>query len=265
VNPDADDTANFADDIYYIDRKSHEDRDMVEFELASSVDLAGVQLPRRQVIQNICTWQYRGAECGFTGAPVFDANDDVLLTTSSSEGLAVIAAYNAVQAAIADLALKETALSLASSAKGAACEMKLVETRYDVNNKVVQSYLATMAYDTTTAVFGGVPVSLGSTYRQGASKDSGRINYAIEYWAIDTAGCTTATTAYNSALTARNTAQTTLDSANTTLTTALAALPVDDPLYTQDKCGKRLTSCKNRFGATEELPFGAFPAAGLAK
>ena len=32
-----------------------------------------------------------------------------------------------------------------------------------------------------------------------------------------------------------------------------------------DKCGKRLSSCKARFGQYAELPFGGFPAAGLTR
>ena len=34
---------------------------------------------------------------------------------------------------------------------------------------------------------------------------------------------------------------------------------------TQDVCGKRVASCKLRFGDTAELPFGSFPGAGLTK
>jgi len=33
----------------------------------------------------------------------------------------------------------------------------------------------------------------------------------------------------------------------------------------KDKCGKRLQSCKLRFGQTAPLPFGGFPAAGLIR
>lgn len=33
----------------------------------------------------------------------------------------------------------------------------------------------------------------------------------------------------------------------------------------QDVCGKRVASCKLRFGDTAELPFGSFPGAGLTK
>ena len=46
--PDA--TATFPSEIYYISRKSRENREMVEFELAASFDLDGVRLPKRQVL-----------------------------------------------------------------------------------------------------------------------------------------------------------------------------------------------------------------------
>lgn len=75
VNANADPTAAFADDVYYIDRKTLETRDTVEFELSAAFDVAGVQLPRRQIIQNVCPWVYRGAECSYTGSSYFDAND----------------------------------------------------------------------------------------------------------------------------------------------------------------------------------------------
>ncbi len=75
VNSTADSTAEFADDIYYIDRKSRETRDVIEFELAASFDLEGVNLPRRQIVQNVCPWRYRSSECGYTGTSYFDAND----------------------------------------------------------------------------------------------------------------------------------------------------------------------------------------------
>ena len=45
-----DPTATFPDEVYYIDRKSTENRDIIEFELAASFDLQGVRLPKRQVL-----------------------------------------------------------------------------------------------------------------------------------------------------------------------------------------------------------------------
>ena len=82
VNPSADPTAEFADDIYMIDRKSRETRDVVEFELAASFDLEGVSLPRRQIVQNVCPWRYRQSECGYTGTAFVDANDQPVATSS---------------------------------------------------------------------------------------------------------------------------------------------------------------------------------------
>lgn len=82
VNPTADPSAEFADDIYYIDRKSRETRDVIEFELAASFDLEGVNLPRRQIVQNVCPWRYRSSECGYTGTHYFDANDQRVTANS---------------------------------------------------------------------------------------------------------------------------------------------------------------------------------------
>jgi lambda family phage minor tail protein L len=77
INPfgTPDSTASFPPEVYFIDRKTTETRDVVEFELAAVFDLANVRAPRRQCIANICQWTYRSAECGYTEALYFDAND----------------------------------------------------------------------------------------------------------------------------------------------------------------------------------------------
>ncbi len=45
-----DPTATFPNEVYFIDRKIMETRDMIQFELAASFDLQGVRLPKRQVL-----------------------------------------------------------------------------------------------------------------------------------------------------------------------------------------------------------------------
>ena len=75
VNPLADPNAAFTPEVWYIDRKASENGIFVEFELAAAFDVSGVLLPRRQCIQNVCTWQYRSAECGYTGTQYFDRLD----------------------------------------------------------------------------------------------------------------------------------------------------------------------------------------------
>ena len=52
INPfgTPDPTATFDEQIFIIDRKSTENRDVVEFELAATYDIQGVRLPKRQVL-----------------------------------------------------------------------------------------------------------------------------------------------------------------------------------------------------------------------
>jgi len=75
VNPTADPNCGFPDEVWFVDRKSAENGLYVERELSAAFDVAGVALPRRQCIQNVCTWRYRSAECGYTGGAVADKND----------------------------------------------------------------------------------------------------------------------------------------------------------------------------------------------
>ena len=86
VNPYGvpDPSAEFPREIFYVDRKVVETRDVVEFELAAAFDLAGVRAPKRQCISNICQWVYRSAECGYT-APLYFDEDDALETTAAAD------------------------------------------------------------------------------------------------------------------------------------------------------------------------------------
>jgi len=52
-NANADPTAEFPKEIYKIDRKSAENREVVEFELAAPTDLAGVRIPKRQATRSL--------------------------------------------------------------------------------------------------------------------------------------------------------------------------------------------------------------------
>ena len=76
-----DPTARFPLEIYFVDRKSAENRELIEFELASAFDLAGVRAPKRQCISR-CQWVYKSAECGYTGSNFFNANDEAVVTAS---------------------------------------------------------------------------------------------------------------------------------------------------------------------------------------
>ena len=53
TNATADPNAEFPQEIYKVDRKSAETREVVEFELAAPTDLAGVRIPGRQATRSI--------------------------------------------------------------------------------------------------------------------------------------------------------------------------------------------------------------------
>lgn len=74
-NPYADPTQFLDSETWIVDRKSSENNIYVEWELTAPFDLAGVRLPRRQCLQNACSFKYRGTECGYTGTNYFDEFD----------------------------------------------------------------------------------------------------------------------------------------------------------------------------------------------
>ncbi|MGD1323507.1 phage minor tail protein L [Pandoraea pnomenusa] len=79
-NPTADPDEQLAPELWYINQKTEETNESVTFELASALDFNGEQLPRRQIVANVCIWLtiggYRGPYCGYTGAAYFDKNDN---------------------------------------------------------------------------------------------------------------------------------------------------------------------------------------------
>lgn len=76
VNPDADPSVEFSPDVFLVERKVSEQKDVIAFELAASIDCWGVQLPRRQIIQNTCTSRYKGPECGWVPMGIYYKRDD---------------------------------------------------------------------------------------------------------------------------------------------------------------------------------------------
>jgi len=75
VNAEADPTAHFPDDIWYVEQKSNANKTVVEFTMKSALDLSDMFLPKRIVIANLCPWAYRSADCGYAGGAVADEND----------------------------------------------------------------------------------------------------------------------------------------------------------------------------------------------
>ena len=66
--------------VYYIDAKSGEDNEPVEFTLSSPMDLQGLMIPTRQ-LHSLCTWcirgKYRSGDgCDYAGTKYFDKNNN---------------------------------------------------------------------------------------------------------------------------------------------------------------------------------------------
>lgn len=69
-NAQADPLQEMDPEVWFIERKVSENPQAIEFELSSTLDFNGVQLPRRQIVANSCTSEYRGPECGYLGPAV---------------------------------------------------------------------------------------------------------------------------------------------------------------------------------------------------
>lgn len=60
---DPDPSAIISKDVFYIDRKSSESTQVLQYELASILDVVGVKLPKRLVVSDRCPWTYRCEGC----------------------------------------------------------------------------------------------------------------------------------------------------------------------------------------------------------
>lgn len=71
-----DSEAYVSDDIFFVDKIVSENKQTVEFELASILELNKVKLPRRRMFATNCGFEYRNSTgCDYTGAPCSDVAD----------------------------------------------------------------------------------------------------------------------------------------------------------------------------------------------
>lgn len=76
--PGADPGQHLPDHIFKVERKLSHDRSAVKWELASALDMEDAVLPSRRVLVEYCGWDYRQAECTYTGSSYFDVNDQAV-------------------------------------------------------------------------------------------------------------------------------------------------------------------------------------------
>ena len=88
VNPfgKADPSSHLPDDVYFINKKNQENRQYIEFELVSSLELEDSPVPARIVLSDYCGWTYRcNVGCNYQGLPI-ETIEGQDLTTHVSPG-----------------------------------------------------------------------------------------------------------------------------------------------------------------------------------
>lgn len=107
-----DELAELPKDVWFINRKSNENKLHIEYELNSSLDLENIQLPRRNMVAKRCNFNYRGEGCLYeynqyrnddihgeltvlpTEAPPVATEEDKLITEILGlESITVVGAY----------------------------------------------------------------------------------------------------------------------------------------------------------------------------
>lgn len=271
INPDEDPTVEWPEEIYFIERKVSEGPEVVEFELAAATDLQGVLIPKRQIIQNVCPFIYRGADCGYVGPPTFNFQDEPMTIASTAEGQALLDAYQVTlekkQLWIDSIAATETA----KQNQEIACDYYMTVDVFEdpggvyppTNGVVINSRNQVFAFRDSVAVSLGITYRLGE--RVGAYANNLGATYKIQVWEVDAVNCAAKTALYDSAVISQASALSDYETSLDDYDDAFTALPTDDPLYSLDICGKRITSCKLRFGEDNPLSFGGFPSASLIK
>jgi lambda family phage minor tail protein L len=90
TNPTADPYAELPREVYFISRKVSENRNLIEWQLASVFDMQGVKAPKRQAISR-CQWTYKSSECSYTPVNSFSGTwtriVDYLTVTATAHGL----------------------------------------------------------------------------------------------------------------------------------------------------------------------------------
>jgi lambda family phage minor tail protein L len=67
----ADRASHFPDDVYFVNRKTAENKESLEFELVSALELEDAQVPARIVLSGYCPFKYRcSVGCGYSGYPI---------------------------------------------------------------------------------------------------------------------------------------------------------------------------------------------------
>jgi lambda family phage minor tail protein L len=85
---DPDPAAEFDDDVFFINRKTSEDKQFIEFELVSVLELEDAFVPARIILSDYCNWTYRcDIGCGYKGLAIENSDGKDLTKGFGFNGL----------------------------------------------------------------------------------------------------------------------------------------------------------------------------------
>ncbi len=77
-NYEPDPYAELPRDVFYIERKTGENKNALEYELSALLDVEGIKIPRRRVLSQKCSFSYRGCGCFYQQKETAPFNTDTL-------------------------------------------------------------------------------------------------------------------------------------------------------------------------------------------
>jgi hypothetical protein len=239
-----------------------------------------VQLPRRQIIANICPWVYKSDPCtwAYSGATTASFVSGSAGGTASFTATINTIDYSANLTIMTVSAVSSGTIRVGMLVTGGTSSSNtLITAQTSGTTGGVGTYTVSKPQVSSTAT-GATPVGTHPNVPAKSSTGSGsgaQFRIVVASASASYSGATITVT--NPGKNYANSEQVTIDgtylggaSGSNDLVVSIGAITntfvnENDIIVStaaEDRCGKRLTSCKARFG-TRALPFGGFPSAGL--
>ena len=264
--------------MYVIDRMSEEIPGQITYELSAAWDVEGVQLPRRQVVANICPWVYKADPCTWktlglskvTSPTSGTVGGSATLTSAAISPDSTTLRVNGVTGTI-KLGMNITGTNINPNTR---IVSQISGTGGGVGNytlnKVANTLLITSpTLATSSGIYTKVPIKSTTGSGSGAlltvsipaspSYGDATIRVTNPGGGYAVSDVLTIDGSYVGGSPVVNDFTVTVTEINTNYFDEYGSPVLSSSL---DRCGKTLTSCKVRFGP-RALPFGGFPSAGL--
>ena len=83
-----------SEDVFYVGKKTAENKTVVEFELATSLELNGIRIPKRRMFASACSFEYRNSYgCPYGGPPAATLADKKFETPVAEGGVGLTLNY----------------------------------------------------------------------------------------------------------------------------------------------------------------------------